>query len=227
MFVVSHLGSTGRRTPWKGRGKQNAGRSKNRSWFRNMITPHPPLVYGDAKEYEEDKHGATASVPKSATEGVSFAALLIERPFASAVLAAIITSFLLSWIPSQVTPIVLPVCSTPFISPMIPFCHLDIVKQQISGSGQGVLRADYPSLVSLQTRAFNQLLNGHAENKGLALEVRKVEMASNDLITLVRASDLSGGDQMAERLSQFVEDVRGAGRSLRLLEAKIQGAADS
>jgi len=111
---------------------------------------------------------------------------------------------------------------------MIPFCHLSVFKPQISSSsGQPVRRADYPRLVALQTKTFDQLLDENVENKGLALELKKAEMTSNDLIGLVRVSDLRSRDQIAERLSQFVEDARGAGRSLHALGAKIQGAVDS
>lgn len=59
------------------------------------------------------------------------------------------------------------------------------------------------------------------------MEVKRAEMASQDLITLVRASNLKSAVQIADRLSTFVEDARGAGRSLRSLGAKIQGAVDS
>ncbi|KAF9645716.1 hypothetical protein BDM02DRAFT_3130867, partial [Thelephora ganbajun] len=41
-------------------------------------------------------------------------------------------------------------------------------------------------LVALQTKTFDQLLDRNVGNEGLTLEVKKVEMASHDLITLVR-----------------------------------------
>ena len=81
--------------------------------------------------------------------------------------------------------------------------------------------------MELQTKTFDQLLDESVGNKGLALEVKKAEMASNDLITLVRYSDLKSKDRIAERLSRFVDDARGTGRSLHSLGAKIHGAVDS
>ena len=111
---------------------------------------------------------------------------------------------------------------------MIPFCHLDALKHQTtSGSGQLVCRADYPGLVALQTMAYEKLLEEDARNKGPALEVNKAEVAGRNLITLVRASDMRGKDQIVERLEQFAADARGAGCSLRSIGVKIQGAVDS
>ena len=81
--------------------------------------------------------------------------------------------------------------------------------------------------MELQTKTFDQLLHESVGSKKLASEVRKAEMASNDLITLVRYSDLKNKDRIANRLSRFVNDARGTGRSLHSLGAKIHGAVDS
>ena len=102
---------------------------------------------------------------------------------------------------------------------MIPSCH--------TGAGRPIHWANYPELVDLQARTVGQLLDESVENAGLVLEMKKTEMASNDLIILVRASDLRSKDQIIERLSRFSEEARGAGRSLHSLGAKIQGAVDS
>ena len=42
----------------------------------------------------------------------------------------------------------------------------------------------------MQTRTFDQLLDETVGNKGLALEAKKLEIASKDLIVLVGASNL-------------------------------------
>ena len=81
--------------------------------------------------------------------------------------------------------------------------------------------------MDLQTRTFGQLLSESVGNKALVSEVMKAEMASNDLITLVKYSDLKSKDRIADRLSRFVDDARGTGKSLRSLGAKIHGAVDS
>ena len=79
----------------------------------------------------------------------------------------------------------------------------------------------------MQTKTFDQLLDESIGSKGLASEVKKAEMANNDLITLVRVSGLKSKDQIAERLGRFSEDAKGTGRSLHSLGAKINGAVDS
>lgn len=79
----------------------------------------------------------------------------------------------------------------------------------------------------MQTRTFDQLLDENLGSKGLTIEVKKAEMAGNDLITLVRASDLKSRNQVAERLKRFVDDAKGTGSSLHSLGAKIHGAIDS
>ena len=112
---------------------------------------------------------------------------------------------------------------------MIPFCHWKAFKEPPvhTSAGRPVQWADYPKLIDLQTKTFDQLLDGSVGNRGLTSEVKKAEMASNDLITLVRASDLKSKDQMADRLRKFVEDAKGTGKSLHALGSKIHGAIDS
>jgi hypothetical protein len=144
-------------------------------------------------------------------------------------LAITIVWFLFSMMTSQLVFITRPICSLPIVSPMIPFCRWEAFKgpPPHTSAGRPVRWADYPKLVDLQTKTFDQLLDESVGSKGLALEVKKAEMASNDLITLVRVSDLKSKDQVADRLNRFVDDARGTGRSLHSLGAKIQGAVDS
>jgi hypothetical protein len=112
---------------------------------------------------------------------------------------------------------------------MIPFCRWDAFKGP-SDSHQcwtaGPL-GGLPQARRFADETFDQLLDESVGGKGLALEVKKAEMASNDLITLVRVSDLKSKDQIVERLSKFSDDARGTGRSLHSLGAKIHGAVDS
>ena len=147
----------------------------------------------------------------------------------SFLLAITILWFILSIVTSQLVYFARAVCSLPIVSPMIPFCHWEVFKGSPThtSGGRPVRRADYPKLVDLQTKAFDQLLDENARSKGFASEVKKAEMASNDLITLVRASSLKSKDQIVERLSGFVDDARGTGRSLHSLGSKINGAVDS
>ncbi|CAK5269092.1 unnamed protein product [Mycena citricolor] len=57
--------------------------------------------------------------------------------------------------------------------------------------------ADFPSLVSLQTTTMEQLLDESSSGSFLALQMKKAEMATTDLVTLVRVSDLMSRDTVA------------------------------
>ena len=96
-----------------------------------------------------------------------------------------------------------------------------------TSAGRPVRWADYPKLIDLQTRAFDQLLYESVGYGEFVLEVKKAEMVSNGLTALAGVRDLNGKDQVAERLSRFVEDARGAGQSLHSLGVKVQEAVDS
>ena len=156
-------------------------------------------------------------------------AFRFNRRIFSVALGVTILWFLCSMMTSQLVYFTRPVCSIPIVSPMIPFCRWDVFKDPPAhiSAGRPVRWADFPKLVDLQTRTFDQLLDESMGSKGLAVEVKRAEMANNDLITLVRVSELKSKDQIAERLSRFSDDARGTGRSLHSLGAKIQGAVDS
>ena len=191
--------------------------------------PAPPHVgratrrqaAGLAKDYTATIFGYIAEVVAGAFHHT--------RWFFSLALGVIIMWFLCSTVISRLVYLARPMCSLPIVSPIIPFCRWEVFKGLTThtAAGRSVRWADYPKLVDLQTRTFDQLLDESVGSKGLALEVKKAEMANNDLITLVRVSDLKSKDQIAERLSKFSDDARGTGRSLHSLWAKTKGAIDS
>jgi hypothetical protein len=78
----------------------------------------------------------------------------------------------------------------------------------------------------VQSATFEQLLGQATGGLGLSLEIKKAEMATADLVTLVRASDLRSREVLANTLSTFVQDARNTGRGLQRLNAKIGGAVD-
>jgi len=151
------------------------------------------------------------------------------RSFFSLMLAAIVVLFLFSMMGSWLIPLARPICSLKIVSPMVPFCHPEAptAHSTHTTAGQAARWADYPSLISLQTRTFDRLLNENVGSKGLALDVAKAEIANNDLITLVKLSDLKSKNRIAQMLSKFSDDAREAGESLHSLWAKINGAVDS
>lgn len=86
--------------------------------------------------------------------------------------------------------------------------------------------ADYPGLVNVQSATFEQLLDESVGGSGLSLEMKKAEMATSDLVTLVRVSELKTKDVLAETLAEFVGDAKRAGRGLQKLSSKVAGAVD-
>ncbi|KAJ7629424.1 hypothetical protein DFH06DRAFT_1225692 [Mycena polygramma] len=86
--------------------------------------------------------------------------------------------------------------------------------------------ADYPTLVDVQSATIEQLLDESSSGSALALQIKKAEMATTDLVTLVRVSDLKSRDMLGDALRQFVDEARSAGRGLNKLNAKVAGAVD-
>jgi hypothetical protein len=116
-----------------------------------------------------------------------------------------------------------PLCSISIVSPMI--CHWDVLKASPtahSSAGRPIRWAD-----DMQTKPFDQLLDGSVGNGGPTLEEEMAEMAGYDLITSGRVSDLKSKDQIAEQLGKFVDDAKGTGQSLHELAANVHGAMDS
>ncbi|KAF8802481.1 hypothetical protein BYT27DRAFT_7112380 [Phlegmacium glaucopus] len=87
--------------------------------------------------------------------------------------------------------------------------------------------ADYPKMVDLQSKTFEQLIDDSIGGSALSLEVKKAEMAITDLVTFVRLSKLKAKDTLAGSLIEFVQDARKAGRGLQKLSSKIGGAVDN
>ncbi|KAJ3537349.1 hypothetical protein NMY22_g5625 [Coprinellus aureogranulatus] len=134
--------------------------------------------------------------------------------------------------------------SSTLSSAFTPFCHIpgmsytsmcrwvntynDIPKNRPANT---VHWADYPKLVEVQSKTFEQMLDeavlGATTPSSLSLDLKKTEMATADLIALVRLSNLKSRESLAETLSEFVSSARGAGRSLARLDAKMNGAMDS
>ncbi|KZP23891.1 hypothetical protein FIBSPDRAFT_858065 [Athelia psychrophila] len=86
--------------------------------------------------------------------------------------------------------------------------------------------ADFPHLMDAQSGAFEQLLDTTAGGSALAHSIKKAEMATTDLSTLVRVSNLRSRELIADMLSEFVVDARTTGRGLQRLSAKVNGAVD-
>lgn len=151
------------------------------------------------------------------------------------ILALFFLSFILTHISSTLSSAFAPVCHFPGMS-YTSMCrwvyynqpHNDTPKTRPANT---VHWADYPALVEVQSKTFEQMLDeavsGATTPSSLSLDLKKTEMATADLIALVRLSNLKSRDSLAETLSEFVSSAKGAGRALARLDSKMNGAMDS
>nr|GAT46720.1 predicted protein [Mycena chlorophos] len=115
-----------------------------------------------------------------------------------------------------------PICWVPIVS-QSAFCQIGSVQ---GPQGQQPQWADFPKLVDVQSATLEQLLDESASGSTLALQLKKAEIATVDLVTLVRVSDLKSRDVLGDALRTFVDDAKTAGRSLNKLNAKVSSAVD-
>ena len=87
-------------------------------------------------------------------------------------------------------------------------------------------RADFPRLVEIQNNNFDQLLDSTAGGKALSLDIKNAEIATRDLVTLVKVSDLKSRELIASSLNEFIDKAKKAGRGLLRLNSKINSAVD-
>ncbi|KAI6025703.1 hypothetical protein F5J12DRAFT_445043 [Pisolithus orientalis] len=85
---------------------------------------------------------------------------------------------------------------------------------------------DFPGLVKAQGSMFDQLVGESVGGSALSIEVLKAEMATRDLSTLVRYSDLKSRESVADLLSTISIDAKRTARGLTKLNAKVAGAVD-
>jgi len=109
-----------------------------------------------------------------------------------------------------------PICWVPFISSTF-MCQPTAPPPTIN----------YPVLMEAETRTFEQLLDEASGGSVLSLEVKKAEMATSDLVTLVHLSSLTSKETLARMLLDFVEDAKKTGRRLQKLHAKVSGSVDT
>ncbi|KAI9463285.1 hypothetical protein BJY52DRAFT_1115869 [Lactarius psammicola] len=119
-----------------------------------------------------------------------------------------------------------PICSIPIISLACPaFEHNK--PYTVPHSDRVPRRADFPRLLDVESKTLESLLDETVEGPGLALEIKKAEIATNDLVTLVRISNLNSRDVLADSLGEFVKDARKVGRGLTRFSSRVGGAVDN
>ncbi|KAJ3569295.1 hypothetical protein NP233_g5137 [Leucocoprinus birnbaumii] len=111
-----------------------------------------------------------------------------------------------------------PICWLPFISSSLMCQPIQVMPPP---------NVNYPALMEAETKTFEQLLDEASGGSALSLEVKKAEMATSDLVTLVHLSSLTSKETIARMLLDFVEDAKKTGRRLQKLHSKVGGAVDT
>ncbi|KAI0789916.1 hypothetical protein C8Q75DRAFT_717561 [Abortiporus biennis] len=148
--------------------------------------------------------------------GTSF--WLLKRPLALFVFLCIL-GLLFNRLSRLLKPVLAPVCWIPGISSSA-LCRFPDSRNLPKW-------ADYSKLMDVESSTFEQLLDESVGGSGLSLEIKKAEMATSDLVTLVKYSNLKSRDLLAKSLEDFVSDARKSGKGLQKLSSKIGGAVDS
>jgi hypothetical protein len=152
---------------------------------------------------------------------------LLKFPF-TIVVAAYMLSLLATRaylaVTSPITSIVEGLCNVPGIS--LLGGGLSICDRPNAPGPRQTMRPDYPRLMEIETTSFEKLLDNSLSNSDLVLNLKKAEMASADLNTLLMVSDLTIKTQLSTAVGAFVNEARIAGRSLQRFDAKIQGTID-
>jgi hypothetical protein len=143
----------------------------------------------------------------------------------SMALVVLICVYTLSIMSDAIASALAPICSTPVIS-LLCVTSKPRVPPRTSDSDRTPRWADFPSLLNVESKTLESLLDEMVEGPGLALEIKKAEMATSDLATLVRVSDLKSREFLANSLSEFVKDARKVGRGLTRFSSKVGGTVD-
>jgi hypothetical protein len=143
----------------------------------------------------------------------------------SITLAVLVFTYALAIMSDAVASALAPMCSVPVVSLLCPV-KVPKVPSRPRNADRSPKWADFPTLLNVERKTLESLLDETVENPGLALEIKKAEMATSDLATLVRVSNLNSRDMLADSLTEFVKDARKAGRGLTRFSSKVGGAVD-
>ncbi|KAJ7462499.1 hypothetical protein FB451DRAFT_1043666 [Mycena latifolia] len=152
---------------------------------------------------------------------------LLRKP-----LSFLLCMWLLAWLSGQMSVTTKstfsPFCFFPGIS-RAPFCSPDPRDVEAHGSlsTPSPRWVDFPALMAIQHNTMEQLLEENSLGSALALHIKKAKMATRDLTTLVRYSNLKSRDELAVHLEQFGKEAESTSNSLTILSSKVYGEMDS
>ncbi|KAI9509813.1 hypothetical protein F5148DRAFT_977694 [Russula earlei] len=142
----------------------------------------------------------------------------------SITLAALVCAYGLAIMSGAIGSALRPMCSIPVVSLL---CPASSGPPSPPTPGRTPQWADFPSLLNVERKSFESLLDEAVVGPGLAIEIKKAEMATSDLVTVVRVSKLNSREILADSLSEFVKDARKVGRGLTRFSSKVGGAIDN
>ncbi|CAG8624666.1 10529_t:CDS:2 [Ambispora leptoticha] len=148
---------------------------------------------------------------------VFIGALQLLKPILSIILAIYIAWSSLSFASQTFqTEITIFICRLPLTS-IFPSCQSPI--------------PDFSRLVTRQVETYEQLMDQTISQTGLtstlALDIKKAELATGDLRTLVKYSSLISAPELVDRLNEFVDKSRVVGRNLQVLQARTRSSVDN
>lgn len=183
--------------------------------------PRPPRNTIATEEIVDGAVNGTSFVVRYAFDVISTAIGLLRRPLYLIVFVWML-AMIIGLISHTVRQAFAPLCYLPGLHSS-SLCR----PPNFVGKGGGRPRwADYPKLIDVQSTTFEHLLDESVGGSGLSLEIKKAEMATTDLVTLVRVSKLHSRDTLGDTLVEFVDDAKKTSRSLQKLSSKIGGAVD-
>ncbi|KAJ3554156.1 hypothetical protein NM688_g3253 [Phlebia brevispora] len=156
------------------------------------------------------------------------AILLLRFPLALALAFWLLALLSASWM-NAVHTFVSPICEVPVVGTMCAFFVSGRSGPQAKSSPlpSPPKIADYPHLIDLQSRTLDKLLAEASAGSMLSADIRKAEMATTDLITLVKVSDLENREIIVETLQQIAQNSKKAGKALSALDSRVNRAVDS
>ena len=143
----------------------------------------------------------------------------------SITLAIMACAYALAVMSDAVKSALAPMCSVPVVSLLCPAIARPKPSRP-SNPERTPLWADFPNLLKVESKTLETLLDETVEGPGLALEIKKAEMATSDLATRVRVSNLDSREILADSLSEFVKDARKVSRGLTRFSSRVGGAVD-